>query len=40
MDERAPMTLGQAIAGIILAVIALSWAMDKWQLVIQMGGGK
>ena len=40
MDERAPMSLGQAIAGIILAVIALSWAMDKWQLVIQMGGGR
>ena len=38
--ERAPMTLGQAIAGIILAVIVLSWAMDKWQLVIQMGGGR
>ena len=43
MDERAPMTLGQAIAGIILAAIALSWVFDRWQgveLVIQMGGGR
>lgn len=38
--ERAPMSLGQAIAGIILAMIALSWAADKWQLVVQLGGGK
>ena len=40
MDERAPMTLGQAIAGIILAVIALSWAVDRFGLVIQLGGGR
>ena len=40
MDERAPMSLGQAIAGIILAVIALSWAADQFGLVIQMGGGR
>ena len=38
--ERAPMSLGQAIAGIILAMIALSWAADKWQLVVQLGGGR
>ena len=40
MDERAPMTLGQAIAGIILAAIALSWAADQFGLVIQLGGGR
>ena len=43
MDERAPMTLGQAIAGIILAIFALGWVFDRWQgveLVIQLGGGK
>ena len=40
MEERSPMTLGQAIAGIILAVIALSWAADRFGLVIQMGGGR
>ena len=38
--ERAPMTLGQAIAGIILAAIALSWAADQFGLVVQLGGGR
>ena len=43
MDERAPMTLGQAIAGIIMTIFALSWVFDRWQgveLVIQLGGGR
>ena len=40
MDERAPMTLGQAIAGIILAIFALSWAADPFGLVVQVGGGR
>jgi hypothetical protein len=36
MEERAPMSIGQALAGLLLFVFVLAWLFDRYSVVIQV----
>ena len=36
MEERAPMSIGQALAGLLLFAFVLAWLFDRYSVVIQV----
>ena len=36
MEKRAPMSVGQLLAFIILLPLVIAWAMERIQIVIQV----
>jgi hypothetical protein len=36
MEERAPMSIGQAVAGLVLFAFVVAWLFDRYSIVVQV----
>lgn len=36
MEERAPMSIGQALAGLVLFAFFVAWLLDRYSIVVQV----